>query len=203
MNLKDNICVFYNKSKAKIKDKLYSHPVLYYIVAHPKVSSFFLLYILFVFVYFLFKENIHFLISNLEIFGVFISGILYTFGTTGGLAIFVIHEQSKVFDPLFISLIAGVGAGLIDILTFKYIEKSFADELHKISKFKPFVWLSGIKFISNKYFYAILGIILMASPVSDDFGIYFLNKVKDLKNIHIFVIGFIVNFIGIYMIAIF
>lgn len=182
-------------------EKIRNNKVFKYFFMHPKITTFFVIYFGLMILYFVFKDSLSLALSHAGVFGLFVSGVFYTFGTTGGVAIFTIQEQSKIFDPLFISLIAGTGAGLIDLLTFKYVEKSFSDELHKISELKFFKRLSGYKFISNKYFYSMLGFSLIASPLSDEFGIFFLEKVKELKNIHIFIIGFIVNFIGIYIIA--
>lgn len=190
----------------QFKQKIQNNKILLYFYQHPKITTFFVLYFGFMILYFIFSDFLAQFLVESGVFGIFISGVLYTFGVTGGVSIFTILEQAKYYDPLTISIVAGVGAGLIDLLTFRYVEKSFVEELKKISDLRFFRFIENIKIknfslICNKYVYTTLGLLLVASPLSDEFGIYFLGKVKQFKNIHIFIIGFIINFIGIYIIA--
>jgi len=169
---------------------------------YPKLIS---LVIVVILAYVLFKyTDIGKFISNLSKFnygGVFIAGMLYTFGFTSPFSagFFLMFKPGNIF---LVGLIGGVGAMISDLLIFRFVKISFAEEFRKLKKEKALRKIGKImKILINKkirklLLYLFAGI-LIASPLPDEAGITILAGLSQIKQKIIVGVSFILNTIGI------
>lgn len=160
-----------------------------------------------VFAYYLFRnpvvvEKIASL-HGLSYFGIFIAGLLFSFGFTAPFAFgfFLVIKPENIF---LTALIGGFGAFLSDMIIFKTIKFSLMDEflllkkttpLKKINKIikKNFEWK-----IRNYILYFFAGLII-ASPLPDEIGIAMLAGLTEIDQRKLGVISIIMNTIGIFI----
>jgi len=143
-------------------------------------------------------------LSYLENYGyltVFIAGILFSFGFTTPIAIAIflsIHPSNIILA----AILGGVGAMLSDLLIFKIIRVSLADEFTLLEKTKPLLAISSLikKSLPHKIrvyiLYAFAGIII-ASPLPDELGVTMLAGLTQIKAKVLSIISFICNTLGI------
>ena len=143
-------------------------------------------------------------VSQLERYsyiGIFIAGLLFSFGFTTPFAIgFFLNASPE--NIILAAIIGGVGAMISDLLIFKLIRVNFMDEFYKLKNTKPLKELR--KEINNKiktkikvYLLFFFAGIIIASPLPDELGVSMLAGLTHIKT-HIFVaISFIMNTIGI------
>jgi hypothetical protein len=172
---------------------------------YPKILS---LIIIVFFTYILFQNSsVNSFVSNLgalSYLGVFIAGILFSFGFTTPIAIgfFITLNPSNLF---LVGVIGGLGALISDLFIYKIIKLSFMDEFRELEKavlFKEGYYLIN-KTIRGKIklylTYAFAGIII-ASPLPDEIGVGMLAGLTKIKPNILAIISFIFNTIGILII---
>jgi len=170
---------------------------------YPKIS---LLIICIIAAYTIFSfESVRLFGSHLGLvgyLGVFIAGLLFSFGFTTPFAIgaFVVMNPE---NTLTYALVGGLGAMIADLTIFKIIKVSFFDEFKaltkskaagKIRKFTPPI----NKRIKNYLMYAFAGIII-ASPLPDELGVTMLAGLSHIRTIPLAIISFVFNSIGIFV----
>lgn len=140
-------------------------------------------------------------LNNYTYLGIFIAGLLFSFGFTTPFAIgfFVTSEPSNL---ALAALIGGIGAMLADLVIFKTIKFSFMDEFDKIKHtqiMKSFIKLLK-KDVPSKIrsylLYTFAGIVI-ASPLPDELGMMMLAGLSHVKPYKLAIISFIFNTIGI------
>jgi len=139
-------------------------------------------------------SSVHKFVSSIGYFGTFFAGMLYTYGFTSPPAtaiILLLAEEQNIF---LASLIGGFGALLSDLLIFKTINYSFKEEIRYLLKGKK-----HLNFLP-KYFFTILGALIIASPLPDELGISLMVFDKKLLKKNFFLIPYILNTIGIFII---
>ncbi|MBI2630364.1 hypothetical protein HYW76_04650 [Candidatus Pacearchaeota archaeon] len=169
---------------------------------YPKITIF---VIMIIFAYFIFRnQEVNNFIShlgNIGYLGVFIAGLLFSFGFTTPFAIgfFVVLNPENI---LLAGIIGGFGALISDMIIFKFVRFSFSKEFSKIKKSKLIRETEKIiennlsKKIQIYLLYAIAGFII-ASPLPDEAGITILAGMTKIKQIDIAKIGFVFNTLGI------
>jgi len=172
---------------------------------YPKIT---LLIVFSVLAYILFSNaSVQAFVSNFErfnYFGIFIAGILFSFGFTTPFAIgfFIVANPSNIY---LAAVVGGFGALLSDLLIFKMIRFSFMDEfkrLEKTSAIKEINIILSSRFLSKVkiyFLYAFAGIVI-ASPLPDDLGVVMLAGLSKIKTRTLAVISFIMNSLGILVI---
>lgn len=136
--------------------------------------------------------------------GIFLAGALYTYSFSGAFAfgmILFINTPEANLNPLFASILGGIGGGLSDLLIFRFIKDNLTDEIQN--------------FMHEKYIYAfrsklhnrlkstinpLIGFLMIASPLPDEIGLTFLSSLKSLNKYYLFLICIILNSLGIYTI---
>ncbi|MBS3075563.1 hypothetical protein J4429_03830 [Candidatus Pacearchaeota archaeon] len=169
---------------------------------YPKIT---LLIILIISAYYIFKNpSINAFVTGLNSWsyiGIFIAGMLFSFGFTTPFAIgfFIVLNPENIF--LFGAL-AGFGALISDFFMFKFIRFSFTDEFERLEHTKLIKKISnsieknlGHK-ISVYLLYIFVGIII-ASPLPDEVGVMMIAGVTKIKPIIFALISLICNTIGI------
>ncbi len=137
----------------------------------------------------------------LSYFGVFIAGILFSFGFTAPYSVgfFLLYETENI---LLAGIIGGLGAMLADLTIFSIIRFSFMDEFNKLKKTRLIKKLSAIternyiRQIKIYLAYIFAGIII-ASPLPDEIGVTMLSGLTKIKPLTLSIISFILNTIGI------
>ena len=124
-------------------------------------------------------------LGSLGLVGAFFAGVMYVYGFTAayGTAIFLILAKGN--DLVMTGLVAGAGALLGDILIFKFLRRSFSDELLLLSKEKFFAEIGKkLPLGTKKFFLPAIGGLIIASPLPDELGILLLaaSPVVSTKN---------------------
>ncbi len=143
-------------------------------------------------------------LNNLSYIGIFIAGILFSFGFSVPFSIgfFLSIHPENIF---LASIIGGIGALFSDLFIFKMIRLSFMDEFNKIKKTKLIKDTNDLfkKNINAKIrlyiLYTFAGIII-ASPLPDEIGVSMLAGLTTINIKKLSIISFIMNTIGIFAI---
>lgn len=164
-----------------------------------------LLLILSVVAYFIFSNSImgEFISSlgELKYFGIFIAGLLFSFGFTTPFAIgfFVVSNPNNL---ILAAIVGGMGALVSDLFIFNLIRFSFMDEFRRLEKtklLKEIIELAD-KDLSYRFrhylLYAIAGIII-ASPLPDELGVAMLAGLSHIKPWAFSLVSFVMNSLGI------
>lgn len=169
---------------------------------YPKLT---LLIVFSILAYFVFSDyRVGGFISNLgelKYLGIFIGGLLFSFGFTTPFAIgfFVIANPDNI---LLSALIGGFGAFISDLFIFKIIRFSFMDEFRRLEKTKPLKEIIDLaeKDLSYRFrhylLYVVAGIII-ASPLPDELGVTMLAGLSHIKPWAFSLISFTMSSIGI------
>ena len=145
-------------------------------------------------------------LANLHTFGyigALIGGIFYVYSFTVGIGIMIIVILSKSLPILPLVFISSFGSMLGDTLLFKITKDNLKDELLAIYKIidktqiiRKFLYHQKIKWILP-----ILGITIIASPLSNELGIMLLG-VSDIKKRYFMPASFLLNGAGLYLLII-
>jgi hypothetical protein len=172
---------------------------------YPKI---FFMLLAVIIAYFIFKNPISTnLTSNLNQFnylGDFVAGMFFALGFSAPFAIgfFVISHPENIFLS---AVIGAIGASISDLLIFKFMKFSFANEFKELRKTKA---LKKIKEIFDYSFkirvrhyllYAFAGVII-ATPLPDEIGVSMLAGLTTIKQKVLLVISFILHLITILII---
>ncbi|MFH1454899.1 MAG: hypothetical protein ABIF22_01095 [bacterium] len=174
-----------------------------YIKKYPKITILFITYTVVFFVFSFGQSYIEYLLSQLTLLGIFISGGMYTYSFTASIGTGSFIILAKSYSPLILSIIGGIGGGIADVSILKFLEKfRFSNELDDFSKEKWFVFICNkIPFITSKIFLNMAGIITIASPLPDELGVILIERGKYISAKYLFIIGVIANAVGIYILA--
>jgi uncharacterized membrane protein YdjX (TVP38/TMEM64 family) len=158
--------------------------------------------------YFIFRQPaVQDVILNLNKFsylGFFIAGFLFVFGFSAPFSIgfFVIAQPSNI---ILATIIGGLGAVIGDVILFKTVQFSFAEEFKELKRKKI---VKKIEKIINKnkhvivrhyLLYIFLGLMIVA-PVSDELGISILAGLTTIKISTLIAIGLIAQSVAIFTI---
>ena len=140
-------------------------------------------------------------LGNLDYIGLFIAGLLFSFGFTTPFAIgfFLISNPSNIY---LAALIGGLGALISDFAIFKIIKFSFMDEFNLLQKTEP---VRGIEKIMTShlpsriklYFLYVFSGIIIASPLPDELGVTMLAGLSHIRASIFLLISLICNTLGI------
>lgn len=140
-------------------------------------------------------------LDKLEYLGVFIAGMLFSFGFTAPFSagFFIVLNPSNIW---LAGVIGGLGAMISDLLIFKFIRFSFRDEFNNLTKEKASKRLKSKinKITGNKiriYLMYIFAGFLIASPLPDEAGIIMFAGLTKIKTKFLALIGFLLNTLGI------
>lgn len=159
------------------------------------------LVVLFVFADSVVVKNFISKVGGLGYFGIFVTGLFFVSTFTVAPASVVLYFLSSQFHPAVIALVAGVGASFGDLLILKFLKDRVFVELYplftkmagrrvrRLFRTPYFAWLSPV-----------VGILIIASPFPDEIGIGLLG-VSKLKSWQFFLISFVCNALGIFVIV--
>ncbi len=129
------------------------------------------------------------------IVGSVLAGGFFISAFTVAPATIILIELMKTHHPLFIASLGGIGALLGDLLIFSFVKDSLAkDLLYLVRKFK----LNGWNFQNKRirFFFPVLGALIIASPFPDEIGLVLMGLSKMRKRYFI-PLSYALNFLGI------
>lgn len=129
----------------------------------------------------------------------FISGVFFTSIFTIAPSSVTLVHLSQTAPAASVIFWGGLGAMFGDLILFLFIKDRFADDLKKV--FKP----SSVRHLFRsmhlgfmKWLSPIIGALLIASPLPDEFGVTLLGMSK-VKMVVLIPIAFFMNMLGIYL----
>lgn len=140
-----------------------------------------------------------FLLKDYYIFASFITGIFFTSAfTLAPASVSFVHlsQQSPVEG---IVIWGALGAMCGDLILFFFVKDRFADDLKSV--IKPSRWkkmLKSFHFGFLKWLAPIIGALIIASPIPDEFGMTLMGMSK-VRLIVLIPVTFIMNVLGIYL----
>jgi len=141
--------------------------------------------------------NLRGFISDFNILSSLLLGALYSQGAAAPIAAALFNLYPKGTSFLTVAIIGGIGAGLIDLVMYELIKHELHNELEKLKNNNLFKFLGKIPLIKNKIFITILGLFIIASPISDDLGTLLIEEEGLLKTKYFFIMDIILNTLGI------
>ena len=176
-----------------------------YVLLKLKYPKLLLLLLTFVAAYFLFKGRtflpFHNLLLSMGYLGTFLAGILFVYGFTAAPATAILLIVAKEQNIILAGFIAGVGALFGDLIIFKFIRHSFADELEKLRKEKIVMHLNHkTPALLRKYFVPVLAGFIIASPLPDEIGVSLLAASRQISVELFSLVSYLLNTAGIFII---
>ena len=141
-------------------------------------------------------------LNGLDYFGIFISGILSTFGFTAPFSVgFLLYSVPE--SILLATIIGGIGAMFADLLIFKLIRFSFMDEIKDLEKNKVIRKIENVvknnkHILIRHYLLYIFAGILISTPLPDEIGVSILAGLTTIKPLKLAIISFILHSIFIF-----
>jgi len=172
------------------------------VLTYPKLT---ILVTTYAVVLFMFNENInvhiHYALAPLGYLGIFITGVLYTYGFTSAIATAILLILAGDQNILAAALIGGAGAVIGDLTIFRFIKHSVADEFRNLTKEKGIIYLTAsIPKNLKKHIVIILGYLVLSSPLPDEIGVSFLASYTKVSERMFIIISYVMNTLGILII---
>jgi hypothetical protein len=131
----------------------------------------------------------------------FIAGLFFTSVFTISPASIAIAHLAQSIDPVTLALWGALGSMLGDLVIFSFIRDVFAEDIKgaiKASRFKRLLGSTHFGFL--RWFGPILGALVIISPLPDELGLGLMG-ISRMKIRYLIPLAFVLNFIGIYIIA--
>ncbi|MFA5841439.1 MAG: hypothetical protein WC835_00555 [Candidatus Paceibacterota bacterium] len=146
----------------------------------------------------------HFVVSSLDglrYFGVFVTGMFFTFVFTTAPAIVVLGEFAQNNYLPTVALIGGLGAVIGDYIIFLFVRDRVSQDLRYLLSFSGAERFTVI--FKTKLFYWLvpfLGAVIIASPFPDEIGVSMLGLSKIGSRYFLF-ISFVFNSLGVFIVG--
>lgn len=132
--------------------------------------------------------------------GSFLAGIFFTSVFTLGPASVVLAELSQVASPWSVALWGGLGAMFGDAVLFLFVRDVFADDLREFLKRHHIKLFALPHFGFLRWFYPVIGALIIASPLPDELGLTLLGLAKT-KLVVLLPLTFVMNVLGILLVG--
>lgn len=128
--------------------------------------------------------------------GSFFAGVLFTSIFSAAPAAVLLGELAQANSIWLVALTGALGAVVGDYIIFRFARDRLSEDMvlllkHRSRRFKKILWLP-----STRWILAIVGLLVVASPLPDELGIALLGFVKTRHRIF-FLLSFVANFLGI------
>ncbi len=141
-------------------------------------------------------------VDELKIIGSLVAGFFFTSAFTIAPAAIALAEISKSASPLLVAFWGAFGSMMGDLVIFLFVRDRFAEDVMEV--LHTFKNEKKIKHFFKKGFFRwlspLLGALIIASPLPDEFAIALMGVSK--VHLKLFIpIAFVMNFFGILIIA--
>ena len=172
------------------------------VISRLKYPKLLLLILTFVVAYFMFsgKAFLPFrsALVSLSYVGAFISGFFFTYGFTSAPATAMLLILAKEVNVPAAGFIAGLGALAGDLVIFKIVRYSLADEIKRLSKERVFGVINHrIPRLFRKYAVATFAGFIIASPLPDEIGVSLLAGATKISTGVFSIVSYLLNTFGI------
>lgn len=131
-----------------------------------------------------------------------LAGCFYASFLTSPLSIAMLVILAQKQNPILLASVAGLGAALVDLVIVKFFKEEVNRDLNILAKSFKFYLISKIlKFFKLDFLLPILGAVIVASPLPDEFGLFLLGASK-MKVHQIMLLSYILNTAGILLIVV-
>ncbi len=140
--------------------------------------------------------------QELKLLGSFIAGMFFTSVFTTAPAIATLGEIARTNSVALTALFGGMGAVVGDLIIFRFVRDKLSEHLMELIKHEG----AGkrvralFRLRSFRWFTALVGGLIIASPLPDELGISLLGCEK-MKTLRFIPLSFAFNFIGIFLIG--
>ena len=143
-------------------------------------------------------------ISAHSYMGAFFAGLFFVYGFTAAPATVLLLYLSQQGNIWLIIVLAGAGALVGDLIVFRIIQHSMADEIERIWHWK-FIWRLSQFFHRapdkwRKYLLMVFAGFIIASPLPDEIGVSLLASASDISLKRFIVVSYVLNTVGIFVI---
>ncbi len=139
--------------------------------------------------------------QEIKFLGAFIAGLFFTSIFTTAPATVVLAEIAQTNSIFAIALIGGLGALIGDLIIFRFVKDRLSEDFNyliKQSKSKRLGHLFRLRFF--RWLFAFLGALVIASPLPDELGLFFMGLSK-IKTKWFIPLSFLLNSAGILVIG--
>jgi len=169
---------------------------------HPKIL---ILLATLILAYIIFKGRnfgpFHEFLTELGYLGYLIAGGFYAYGFTAAPATAILLILAKEQNIWIAGLIGGLGALIGDLIIFKFLRVSFAEEVSRLMHEKLISKVNKkIPNIFKKYLIPVFAGFIIASPLPDEIGVALFAITKHISMKMFTIISYVLNTIGIYII---
>lgn len=146
-------------------------------------------------------QNIISKMGELGYAGAFVAGIFFVYTFTVAPSAVILFRLADSYNPIFVAVLAGLGAVIGDYIIFKYFrDKVFIELRPVLNKLSgPFIK----KIFLTPYFAWVMplaGLFIIASPFPDEVGVGLLGASK-MRNWQFLLLAFLLNAIGIFVVV--
>lgn len=136
--------------------------------------------------------------GNWSIVSSFIAGTFFTSVFTIAPATIGLVAISDTAPPLLVAGFGAFGAVLVDLIIASFVRKDLNQDFESIKRFSlKWHFISLFHFGFLKWFAFILGLMVIASPLPDELGLFFIG-ISKVKAKYLPLLLFMANFLGIY-----
>ena len=170
-----------------------------------KYPKFLLLMLTFAVAYFIFNGKdflpFHGWLLSLGYVGTFLAGLMFSYGFTAAPATSIFLILAKEQNIFLACIIGGFGALIADLLIFKIIRQSFADEIRKLKKEKLVNAINhAIPGTLKRYILPVFAGFVISSPLPDEIGVSLLAASTNISTRVFSIFSFALNTLGIFII---
>ena len=140
-------------------------------------------------------------LGSLGYVGTFLTGILFVSTFTVATGIVILLSLSQTISPLTISIVAGFGAVVGDVIIFRFVKDNLLEEIMPLYKRLGGNHLSHV--LHSRYFswtLPVLGALIIASPLPDELGVSLMG-ISKMKTYHFLILSFLLNSLGIFFVV--
>jgi hypothetical protein len=143
------------------------------------------------------EQFFHDALAPFGLAGAFIAGALYTFSFTSSIGALLLVALVPYYPAGVIAVIGGIGALAADVFIFNFIRHNLDKEVERVSRSALVCRVGAKGLFCTRWFRALLGFLVIASPLPDELGAALLSAAK-MKSGDFTLIAFIADILGIY-----
>jgi uncharacterized membrane protein YdjX (TVP38/TMEM64 family) len=140
-------------------------------------------------------------LADFGLLGAFLGGMLYTVSFTVAAATVILTILSEHIHPLAVGVVGGLGAVVGDLLIFRFVRDSLADEIkHLVTRNHGRAVITFFRKRSVRGLLPIIGSLIILSPLPDELGIGLMG-LSHLSALQFAPISYVLNTIGIILLT--